>query len=134
MDRALARRGKRGSANVRELIDARGQGQVVDPTVLERKGRAILARCGLATPIAQYPIPWDPKRRFDDAYPSHRIAIEWDSAAWHSQVAAMSSDRRRDREAALHGWVIVRFTWDDVSKRSDDVGSTVAGLLAARSA
>lgn len=42
--------------------------------------------------------------------------------------------RRRDREAALHGWVVVRFTWDHVSKRSDDVGSTVTGLPAARSA
>jgi very-short-patch-repair endonuclease len=44
----------------------------------------------------------------------------------------MRSDRQRDREAALHGWIVVRFTWQDVIERPDEVSSTVRSLIAER--
>jgi hypothetical protein len=129
----LARRGKRGSRAARDFVAIRSG---TDPrsTALERKGRAALIAAGLPLPFAQYPIPWSTGRRFDDAYPDARLAIEWDSRGWHQQRAAMASDRRRDREAALHGWYVIRFTWDDVTQRPAEVGATIASLLQNRRA
>lgn len=124
----LARRGKPGSRNARDFLELRAGG-VPGATTLERKGRGVLASGGLPRPIPQYPIPWSPQKRFDDAYPECKVALEWDSRAWHTQKAAMSADRRRDREAAMHGWVILRFTWDDVTRGPFEVVATVGKLL-----
>ncbi|MGA7269774.1 MAG: hypothetical protein WB239_01760 [Acidimicrobiia bacterium] len=133
MTRELARRGKRGSTNVREFLRQRSNGLLVGPTALERRGRRVLADAGLPAPVAEYPIPWDTKRRFDDAYPRARLALEWDSRRWHSQLDQMETDRHRDHEAALHGWVVLRFTWADVTERPDYVASAVGQILGVRS-
>ncbi len=130
----IARRGKRGASNIREVISNRGESGVVDETILERRGRSALASGGLQPAVSQFHIPWDPNRRFDDAYPECRIAIEWDSRSWHSQREAMAADRRRDRDAAAHGWVLLRFTWDDVVDTPADVAASVRALIEARSA
>jgi hypothetical protein len=124
----VGRRGKPGTRAVRTFLDMRSGG---DPkaTVLERKGRAVLSNGGLPLPLPEYRFPWDPIRRFDDAYPDAKVAIEWDSREWHAQLEAMTSDRRRDREAASHGWLIVRFTWVDVTRNPTEVVATVATLL-----
>ena len=124
----LARRGKGGSRYARLFLEIRS-GHESTATVLERKGRAVLSGGGLPDPIAQHPIPWAPIRRFDDAYPVAQLAIEWDSRAWHQQRAAMAADRRRDREAAAHGWVVLRFTWDDITERPYEIVSSVRSLL-----
>lgn len=128
----LARRGKPGSRSARDFVAMRS-GEDPKATKLERKGRAILAAGGLPQPVPQYPIPWDRHRRFDDAYPDATLAIEWDSRAWHLQQQAMSSDRQRDRVAAAHGWIVVRFTWTDLMEKRDEVVATVATLLQDRS-
>ncbi|MFP3881993.1 MAG: type IV toxin-antitoxin system AbiEi family antitoxin domain-containing protein [Actinomycetota bacterium] len=129
----LSRRGKPGSRLVKQFIAIR---EATDPraTALERKGRAALAAAGLPPPIPQYPIPWDPNRRFDDAFPPARLAIEWDSRSWHLQMAAMEADRRRDLEAALHRWFVARYTWQEVTEDPGRVGREVAALLADRQA
>jgi very-short-patch-repair endonuclease len=95
-------------------------------------GRAVLATRGVDLPVPQYPIPWDPSRRFDGGYPDDQVAIEWDSRLWHSKQQAMTADRRRDRMAARHGWVVLRFTWEDVTQRPDEVADTVTAVLEAR--
>lgn len=133
MTEQLSRRGKRGSAAAKDFIEMRAATNDRAST-LERRGRALLAADGLPAPIAEHPIPWSTNRRFDDAYPDSKLAIEWDSLSWHSQQAAMSSDRQRDREAAIHGWVVVRFTWQDVTENPTEVVATVASLLQIRGA
>jgi Transcriptional regulator, AbiEi antitoxin/Protein of unknown function (DUF559) len=124
----LARRGKPGSRHAHKFLVGRA-GHHPKATILERMGRDVLARGGLPKPIAEHPIPWRAGRRFDDAYPEERVAIEWDSRAWHEQRAAMAEDRRRDREAAAHGWVVLRFTWEEVTERPHEIVETVRLLL-----
>jgi hypothetical protein len=126
--RRLARRGKPGSRSAHDFLEIRA-GKDRRATVLERKGRAILSSAGLSAPTPQHPIPWSPGRRFDDAYPDAKVALEWDSRAWHEQREAMVADRRRDREAAAHGWVVLRFTWEEVTKKPREIVETVKTLL-----
>lgn len=125
----LARRGKPGTRAAKDFLDIRWSGSDRRATILERKGRAVLSSGGLPIPIAQFPIPWERHRRFDAAYPDAALAIEWDSRAWHEQRRAMAADRRRDRRASMHGWTILRFTWEDVTERPREIIAAVSTLL-----
>lgn len=124
----LARKGKPGSRAAKDFLEIRA-GAKAGSTVLERKGRAVIASAGLPAPVSQFSIPWSPGKRFDDAYPEARVAIEWDSRSWHQQRAAMASDRARDRTAAAHGWFVLRFTWSDVTERPGEVSASVGRVL-----
>ncbi len=124
----VARRGKPGIRKIRWILEEREVGPR-SGTPLERIGAEVLRRGGLAEPRFEYPIPWSPDRRFDAAYPIARLAIEWDSRRWHELAEAFASDRERDRQALLHGWRVVRFTWFDVTRTPDEVVSTVRRLL-----
>jgi hypothetical protein len=134
LERVLARLGRKGKPGTRPVRDFISLRAGIDPkaTKLEIKGRAVLARRGVPTPVPQFPLPWDESRRFDDAYPDAMVAIEWDSRLWHLRQQAMTDDRRRDRMAARQGWVVLRFTWEDVTERPDEIADTVAVVLAAR--
>ncbi len=125
----VARRGKPGIRKIRWILDERDAGPR-DGTPLERIGAKVLREGGIAEPRFEYPIPWNPIRRFDVAFPKERLAIEWDSRRWHELIEAFSRDRERDRQALLHGWRVVRFTWVDVTRHPEDVVDTVRRLLA----
>lgn len=125
----LARRGKPGTKAAKDFLDIRWSGSDRRATILERKGTAVLSSVGLPSPIAQFPVPWEKHRRFDAAYPEASFAIEWDSRTWHEQRRAMAADRRRDRQASMHGWTVLRFTWEDVTERPQEVIAAVSTLL-----
>ena len=127
--RTLARKGKPGVGLLRELVERRGGEHRVEPTVLERKGRDLLKQSGISGYTSEHPTPWDLQSRFDLAFTSEQVAIEWDSRSWHLQQSAMSNDRRRDRLAAASGWVVLRFTWEDITERPEQVVRDVAAVL-----
>ena len=124
----VARRGKPGIANMRRVLAERDEGPRTG-TPLERLGASVLRDFGLPEPLFEYPMPWDCSRRFDAAYPSAKLAIEWDSRRWHDDPDAFQRDRQRDREALLHGWSVVRFTWRDLVEHPTEVAGTVRQLL-----
>ncbi len=113
----LARRGKPGLASMRRILERLGEG-AHPMTELERRGWRVLIGAGIVEGQREFSIPWEQHRRFDVAWPKARLAIEWDSRRWHGAFEQMDFDRRRDRSAALHGWTILRYTWDDVTLRS----------------
>ena len=124
----VARRGKPGIRKIRSILEEREVGPR-DGTPLERAGALVLRSRGIPEPRFEFPLPWDSTRRFDAAFPQAKLAIEWDSRLWHDLADAFASDRARDREALMHGWRVVRFTWDDVTERPDEVADTVRHLL-----
>lgn len=126
----VCRRGKPGSAAIREVM-CRLASEPAAQSVLERRGRELLAFGMLPEPVHEFGIPWSPGRRFDDAYPQAQLAIEWDSRSWHGRLERLDDDRRRDRECVLHGWRLLRFTWADVTKRQNDVIRAVGHALGA---
>jgi hypothetical protein len=125
---SVARKGKPGVRKLRSVLDER-QGPDHSPSILETAGLRLLIDAGFTGFATEFPIPWAPRKRFDVAFPEHQLEIEWDSRRWHTQVQAFESDRLRDREAVLHGWRVLRFTWDDVHKRPDSVIEAVRVAL-----
>jgi len=126
--RAVARKGKPGVRRIREILDDRsGEAHPMSP--LERAGCALLREGGFDGFETEFPIPWSPNRRFDVAFPSHRLAIEWDSRRWHDRPGAFQADRYRDQDATAHGWTIVRFTWIDVHESPGRVIEIVASVI-----
>lgn len=128
------RRGRPGTVKFRAAMAIRGDGLMAKATALERLGHLVLRRFGIPEPVPQYPIPWDPTRRFDDAYPELAIAIEWDSRRWHTASSQMAADRARDREALLNSWVLLRFTWHDLKQRPEVVAAQVGEMIELRKA
>ena len=126
----VLRRGKPGSTSLRTVLAERAESPNENASRLELLGLDVLRSFQLPDPLLEYPIPWDENRRFDAAYPDEKVAIEWDSRRWHTQVEAFERDRRRDRLATLHDWRLVRFTGDDLTTRPGDVAETVRSLLA----
>jgi very-short-patch-repair endonuclease len=57
----------------------------------------------------------------DLAFPAERIAIEVDGWAWHSDVERFRHDRRRQNALVLAGWIVLRFTWHDLTGRPEAV-------------
>jgi len=126
---SVAGRGKPGSASIRAILEERSEGAAHPQSRLETRGLTLLTDAALPAPESEYPMPWNPRRRFDLAFPRHRLAIEWDSRRWHSQVDAFERDRRRDRLALLNGWRVLRFTWSEVVERPAEVVSAVRRAL-----
>ena len=124
----VARRGKPGVRRLRRVVEARSPGPE-NGSALERIGARILINAGLPAPHFEFSIPWEADRRFDVAYPAQLLAVEWDSRRWHTQADALVRDRERDRRAVLHGWRVLRFTWEDVTDRPFMVVESVRDAL-----
>lgn len=116
VDSALARRG--APATGRVLRACAGLPPNLDRTEspLEVRGLIALARIGLVPPRVQYPIVLEGKRyRFDIAWPTLRVAGEFDGATWHEPGIRRARDARKDGSAGRAGWVIERLRARDVN-------------------
>lgn len=121
--------GRPGSTTVKTYLTD----ELAGASALERRAIAVIAWAGLPTPAREYSVPWQPSQRFDLAYPTARLAIELDGRAHHIGPGQFERDRRRDRQAARHGWLVLRFTWSDVVNRRVEFVAEIAQFLAARS-
>ena len=115
--RALSnvRPGRRGSAMLAGILEDLGPGYVPPASELEALLFEVLAAGGLPPPVRQYPLPSiSGHGRVDGSYPPARLLLEVDGRRWHTRAADFERDRRRDIEAGLLGWRLVRFVWGDL--------------------
>ena len=75
---------------------------------------------------------WVDSKQLDIAFPSLRIAIEVDGWAWHVDVERFGRDRRRQNELELAGWMVLRFTWHDLTRRPSEVVAQVRAAVERR--
>jgi len=115
---ALARKGKPGVKKMRQVIENTLSVEIAADSVLERKLVELINQNGLPMPVAQYSADWlrPSNGRADFAYLEERLIIEVDGRRWHTRTASFEADRRRDNEAQLAGWRVLRFTWEAVSE------------------
>lgn len=130
----FCRRGRTGSARIRllrhELLDA----GPVAASELERRAFELLRMHGMSGFKAQFTPPWYDGVRgiVDVAWPAEQLILELDGRRWHALTEAMAEDRRRDRLAAQHGWLVVRATWDEVVHRPGALVENLRTLLGQR--
>jgi very-short-patch-repair endonuclease len=84
---------------------------------LETLARLLLRRHGFAV-VVQHPVSNESGQvvaRADLALPSLKIAIETDGRDVHGTPDAIFRDRRRQNMLVALGWIVLRFTWRDVT-------------------
>ncbi|MGH3721804.1 MAG: DUF559 domain-containing protein [Pseudonocardiaceae bacterium] len=67
--------------------------------------------------------------RIDVAFLAHRVAVEVDGWAWHSDVDRFAHDRRRQNALVLAGWTVLRFTWHDLMSRPEAVVAQIRAAV-----
>jgi len=130
---ALARKGRRGGGVLRALLGERAGVDLLAPSVLESRMLRLCRDHGVPVPAFQFEVR-DGGRfagRVDFAFPKLRLAIEVDGYEHHSTLAAFQQDRARQNDLVAAGWTVLRFTWDDVTRRPDRVAAAIHRLLVA---
>lgn len=118
----LARRGRRGTATMRQVLEERTEHVVVPASELERRARKLFATAGL--PMPEYEVPLGDHAwigRVDCLWRAQRLIVELDGRAFHGGATARDADRLRDNRLMAAGWRVLRFTWDDICGRPDEV-------------
>ncbi|ASW53647.1 DUF559 domain-containing protein [Plantactinospora sp. KBS50] len=115
---ALARPGWRGARLLREVLPL---AEPLAESPMETRLRLLLVDAGLPQPVAQYEVRDGLSRwlaRVDLAYPELRIAIEYEGDH-HRERAHFQRDVSRLNRLRAAGWVVLRFTADDVLRHPD---------------
>lgn len=97
----------------------------------ERTMARLLGKAGLTGWQANLPL--DGIGVLDFAFVAQRVAIEIGGRAWHSAGDRFQSDRSRQNRLILLGWTVLRFTWEDLVERPDEVIREVRLALGAPS-
>jgi very-short-patch-repair endonuclease len=126
--RQLARRGRPGTAAMRQVLGDLLDDEPFPESDLELALARLLADAGLAGFRRQYRPPWYDGVRgvVDFAQPAARLVVEADGRRWHGTDQARVEDRRRDRAAALAGWRVLRYGWEEVLHRPRAVADEIS--------
>ena len=91
----------------------------------------VLTTAGLPQPQCQYSVRRaDGRVAFlDFAYPDAHLGIELDGHAWHSTARQRQRDHERQNQVVVADWTILRFTYEDVTRRPEYVARLVRHAL-----
>ena len=130
---SLAKRGRPGSALMRRLVAARGDGYVPPASELEALGFAVLRAGGLPEPVRQLDVGSRERwiGRVDCAYPEARLLIEFDGRRHWQVLLEAQADRRRDAELVAAGYRVLRITWEMLTTDPEGVVRLVGAALRA---
>ncbi len=128
----LAERGRTGSARLRTVLEERLEGHQRPMTELESLFLELVEDHGLPQPECQVAlsgrIGWIGD--VDFCWRSLRVVVETDGAAFHESITDRENDERRDRALEQSGWIVLRFNWNDITKRPTSVVRTLKRALA----
>lgn len=125
-------RGIRGAAALRHLLNDRNKGYIPSESELELRFFRLLRRHRLPLPVRQKVIKDDTGRfiaRVDYWYASHRLAIEVHGWKYHSGKPSWERDIDRGNELVVQGERVLVFTWNSVTRRSNDVAAKIRQAL-----
>jgi hypothetical protein len=103
-------------------------------SALERRFLTLVRRAGITMPIVNEPLDvvGHPGIEPDFHWPAERVIVETDGRATHLTRAAFQADRRRDAALAADGYLVVRFTWDDVCDQPAVIVDRLRAVFARR--
>jgi very-short-patch-repair endonuclease len=100
-------------------VAAAANGLSANPFETELRRLATLAGLDVRPQVPLYAERFIGKPDLVDVEP--RIVIEADSFEWHSSRRALLRDARRYNDFVVAGWLVLRFSWEDVMHHPDDV-------------
>ena len=96
------------------------------PSPLAASGKSLLERAfltlckmeGLPEPESEVRFAPPRRWRFDFAWPEQKVAVECEGGTWiggrHQTGTGFAKDAEKYNEAALLGWIVLRFTSDQI--------------------
>ncbi|WP_460851887.1 endonuclease domain-containing protein [Nocardioides montaniterrae] len=113
-------RGRRGVVQLRDLVP------LVDPRIESFRESWVwfeLRTSNLPAPVPQYCVTEDGKEiyRLDFAYPSARVAIEYDGEEFHSSDDRRRADEKRRAWLRRNGWTVIVVRKGDFTGRNLDI-------------
>jgi very-short-patch-repair endonuclease len=70
--------------------------------------------------------------RLDFAIPQLKIGIEVDGKIWHDNPEKKARDQNRDSKLAKRGWMVLRFSEDEIQSQIDEVTKTISNYVSVR--
>jgi very-short-patch-repair endonuclease len=130
LEHALRQERGRGTVPARRVVAA-ADARAANP--FESGLRAIVLDRGVPGFTPQLPFRTPRLRGFVDlGDPDRRIALEADSFEFHGSRQAMDRDCRRYDELVRTGWLVLRFSWEQVMSDREWVADTVEETVAQR--
>jgi hypothetical protein len=120
----------RGTSILRSLLAERGPGYALPESEMEAIFYALLEESDLPPGVRQFWV-WDGERwrRLDYAFPDPALGVEFDGLETHGTREAFQHDRESDRRLQILGWRVLRFTWDDVTRRPQQFLAQVQAMI-----
>jgi len=127
LDEALDRhRSRAGAARLRKVLARHEPGATRTRSPLEEAFLALVRRAGLPQPRVNAKLgPYT----IDFLWPDQRIAVETDGRDAHERDAGRERDYRRDAWLNTNGYRPLRFTWEQVHGRPDEVLGALDAVL-----
>jgi very-short-patch-repair endonuclease len=122
----VARNGRRGAGVLHHVLDDRALGDQRPDGLLEPRFARLVRRYGLPTPVFQHQVG---RFRLDFAWLRAKVAAEVDGYEAHGHRRAFQADRDRQNVLVALGWVVLRFTWEDVVRRPAKVADALLAVL-----
>lgn len=111
--------GRRGIVNVRDLVPL---ADAAAESPMESEARLMMIDGGLPRPELQYELVDRSGRlwRLDFAWPSVKLAVEYDGFDWHSDPESFRRDRQKRAALRELEWNVMSIVSDDVRRRPYD--------------
>ncbi len=100
-------------------VAAAASGLSANPFETELRRLAMLAGLDVRPQVPLYDGHFIGKPDLVDV--DRRIILEADSFEWHGSRRALARDARRYNDFVIAGWLVLRFSWEDVMHHPDDV-------------
>lgn len=129
---SIGGKGMGGTRWARAILEERRGIQIEAETDSEIEFARLAARWGM-DPVPQYRLRVGGRvvRRFDFAFPDVKIGIEIDGGI-HKDPGVRLEDREKDAIARRAGWIVLRFTDEDVAYRSTRIRDRILEAMRAR--
>jgi very-short-patch-repair endonuclease len=128
----LAISGRAGTRALRAVMADRPDGYVPVTSDLEARFAELIERATLPQPARQVnlggQLEWI--GCVDFLWRDQRVVVETDGGEHHASISDREHDERRDRAMEAAGWIVLRFSWTDVTRRPTSVVRTLRHALA----
>lgn len=127
---AIGKRGRSGTALVRELFQEMGCDYVPDESDLETVFSELCKNAALPAPEKQVRLGDQAGfiGRVDFVFRDAAVVVEIDSQ-WHDGPLDRAADADRDRRLVADGWLLLRFRWSDLVLTPEKVVRTLRAAL-----